>query len=239
MRTSEQIDKITPAFLAAQKIIDAVVKDQTGKIVTKSGASYEYKYSNLASVLDGVKDALNKNGIAIIQTPTSTADGVTVETTLLHESCQWFAESLFMPIGINSPQGYGAAITYCRRYALQSMVGLKAEDDDAQEKKEKAKEEKQERKDTARQVAVDAFDDLAAEVQDLMRSHAAELGKLHRNRGDVVTYLAEQNFDNEAKLALWSLLPPPVRSWIKDQEKIHRMNGIGRAMQNTQLASQP
>lgn len=235
MRTSETIDKITPAFLAAQKAIDAVVKDQTGKIVTKSGGSYEYKYSNLASVLDAVKEALNSNGIAIIQTPVSDTNGVTVETTLLHESTQWFAESLFMPIGMNAPQAYGAAITYCRRYSLQSMVGLKAEDDDAD-----AAMDKKKRPNTPTQVAVDAFEELAAEKKDLLRSHAAEITKIHAKRGNVVAYFAEHKIDEdqETLLALWSLLGSGVRSWVKDQREIARMSSIARSMKTTELGSQ-
>ena len=237
MRMSEQIDKITPAFLAAQKVIDSVVKDRIGKIVTKTGGTYEYAYSNLASVLDEVKETLNENGIAIIQTPTADANGVTVETMLLHDSCQWFAESLFMPIAMNSPQAYGAAITYCRRYALQSMVGLKAEDDDADAAETKKPDKT--RKDSARQVTVDAFDELDDETKDRIRSHASEVSKLHKTRGDVVAYMADAALDQEGKLALWSQLAAPVRSWVKDQEALARMTAAARVMKATELASQP
>ncbi len=205
MRMSDQIDKITPAFLAAQKAIDSVVKDQTGKIVTKAGASYEYKYSNLASVLDAVKEALNSNGISIVQTPTSDANGVTVETMLLHDSTQWFAESLFMPIGMNSPQAYGAAITYCRRYSLQSMVGLKAEDDDA----DAAMKKKENRPNTATQVAVDAFDEMPEDEQHYLQNLAIAVIDLVDNGDDGYGYLEKE------KLALWSLLPSKVRSVLK------------------------
>jgi hypothetical protein len=55
-----------------------------------------------------------------------------LETKLVHaESGEWQSSLLVMPLPKNDPQGYGSALTYARRYALSSMVGLVTEDDDA------------------------------------------------------------------------------------------------------------
>ncbi len=93
-------------------------------------------------------------------------------------------------------------------------------------------------KDSARQVTVDAFEALPDDTKDLIRSHASHVKALHASRGDVAGYLSQQSFDQEAKLALWSQLPSNVRSWIKDQEQIARMNSAARTMKSTELASQ-
>jgi len=238
MRTSESIAKIAPALVKAQAACVSVTKDKTGNIETKSGAKYSYKYADFAAVVEQLKPALRDNGLAMLQWAQREQDGITVITRVQHESGEWQETDTFIPLAIASAQAFGSALTYGKRYGAQAFMLLPSDDDDGAEATQNPAKPA-DRKDSARQVAVDAFDDLSAETQDLMRSHAAELGKLHAKRGDVITYLAEQNFDNEAKLALWSLLPAPVRSWIKDQEKIARANGIGRAMQNTHLASQP
>ncbi|HEX7720431.1 MAG TPA: ERF family protein, partial [Woeseiaceae bacterium] len=51
-------------------------------------------------------------------------------TFLLHTSGQWMRETLTIPLPKVDAQGYGSAVTYARRYALQSALGLSPEDDD-------------------------------------------------------------------------------------------------------------
>lgn len=211
MKTSEQTDKIIPALLAAQKIIGGVVKDKTGTIQTNKGGSYSYKYSDLASVLDEVKGPLNDNGILILQTPSADANSVTVNTRLLHESGQWIEEALCMPVSISTPQGFGSAITYCRRYSLQSMVGLKAEDDDGKDQKKKADG-------GARQTAVDQFEAMEADEQKFIQGVATQTIALFESEAGsdaAYAYVERQRLEQEEILALWSLLPSNVRSALK------------------------
>jgi hypothetical protein len=216
MNTSNEIDKITGALLAAQKVIGGVIKDKVGKIQTKSGGSYEYMYSNLASVLDEVKGPLNDNGILIVQAPSADTNGVTVTTRLIHESGQWIEEALYMPVSISTPQGFGSAITYCRRYSLQSIVGLKAEDDDGKEPK---------RKDAgAKQAAVDVFEAMAEDEQKFIQSIATQTIALFESEAGsdaAYAYVERQRLEQEEILALWSLLPSNVRSALKIAGKTH------------------
>ena len=135
MKTSESIITIAPAFLKAQKTIESVIKDSTNPF-------FKSKYADLTAVIDACKDKLNKEGIAILQP----IDGMYVETILIHESGEWF--SSLTPIVCkeeNNPQALGSAITYAKRYGLQSMVLLPAEDDDgnagSKAPEQKAKEE--------------------------------------------------------------------------------------------------
>lgn len=120
MKTSESIIKIAPAFLKAQKKIEHAIKDGMNPHFKSKFASHE-------AVIDACKKQLNDEGIAILQPP----DGMSIETILIHESGEWF--SSLTPIVCkeeNNPQALGSAITYAKRYGLQSMVLLPAEDDD-------------------------------------------------------------------------------------------------------------
>lgn len=130
MKHSESIKEIAVALVKAQAAIQAVLKDKTGKIETKTGRTYEYNYSDLGSVIECVKGPLNDAGIAFLQCPAADEKGVTVSTRLLHTSGEWLESELFMPIASGTPQAYGSLITYCKRYGLQSMTGLPSEDDD-------------------------------------------------------------------------------------------------------------
>jgi len=75
---------------------------------------------------------LNKNGISAIQ-PTCIIDGADyVETVLLHESGEFISSLTRIVVDkVNDAQRHGSGLSYARRYALQSIVNIGAEDDDA------------------------------------------------------------------------------------------------------------
>lgn len=120
MNKSDSIIKITTAYLKAQKEIGAAVKDS-------SNPFFKSKYADLGSVMEACKKALNDNGISVLQP----VNGDEVETILIHESGEWLSSNTKIVCKVsNDPQAYGSAITYARRYGLQSMVFIPAEDDD-------------------------------------------------------------------------------------------------------------
>jgi len=218
MKTSDSIHELAAALVKAQAAIGAVHKDKTGKIETKSGKGYEYNYADLASVIECVKKPLNDNGLAVIQCPGAATQGVIVTTMLLHTSGQWISEETFIPVAALTPQAYGSAITYGKRYGLQSMALLPSEDDDGKKGGEKdANAAAPERPNTATQTAKDAFEEMSDESKDWLRSHAATIQRMFP-LGDLLGYINEQRFNTEEKLALWSLLPSDVRAAIKRQQ---------------------
>mgnify|MGYP001249934350 CR=1 FL=1 len=92
---------------------------------------FKSKYADLAEVLDTVKAALNKHGIAVVQLPGMSGQGWAEVTTMLtHSSGQYLGSTLRIPVSKNDPQGAGSAITYARRYALAAICGIAQEDDD-------------------------------------------------------------------------------------------------------------
>jgi hypothetical protein len=96
----------------------------------KAGQSNFGKHATLESVLEATKDGRQSNGLAIIQIPGNLGDAVAVTTILGHASGQWI-ESVFAvrPIKFDA-QGAGSVVTYLRRYALMSVLGIAPEDDD-------------------------------------------------------------------------------------------------------------
>lgn len=123
---SEAVDKIAPAYLQAQKNMGDVVKNA-------SNPAFKSKYADLGAVIEAVLPAFNDAGIAVVQSPgASYVDGieVTVQVLLLHTSGQWMRSRLAMKPTKTDPQAAGSAITYARRYQLQSLAGVAPQDDD-------------------------------------------------------------------------------------------------------------
>jgi hypothetical protein len=98
---------------------------------TKVNPHFGSKYADLASIMDAVREPLAANGLAVSQSVANDANGVSVTTTLLHESGETLvSEPCWLPVGKKDPQGYGSAITYARRYSLASLLGIVADEDD-------------------------------------------------------------------------------------------------------------
>lgn len=126
MKTSDSIDQIAPAILAAQRLIGNAAKDARNP-------HFKNTYATLAAVIEAVKEPLNKNGIAIIQGLGETVNGVLqVTTRLLHTSGQWVESTSSSPLQKSDPQGVGSATTYLRRYSLAALLCITQEDDDGE-----------------------------------------------------------------------------------------------------------
>jgi hypothetical protein len=123
MKTSEKIDLIAPAVLAAQKEINNASKDA-------NNPHYKSYYASLGSVIEAVKDPLNKHGICVMQSLSDGSEGLYLTTRLLHQSGQWIEDVAFTPLPKLDPQGVGSACTYLRRYSLAALLCITQEDDD-------------------------------------------------------------------------------------------------------------
>lgn len=115
---------IATAFVKAQKAFGPALK-------TASNPHFKSKYADLSACVEAVIDALNSNGVALVQATEPSERGVRVKTVFLHESgelleCGW----LEVPAAKQDPQGYGSALTYARRYSLMTACGIAPEDDD-------------------------------------------------------------------------------------------------------------
>ena len=128
---------IAAAFVKAQKEFGPALKTNTNPL-------YRSKYADLSACIEAVVDALNNNGIALMQRSFEVDSGVTVETVVLHESGETLESGkLHVPATKQDAQGYGSALTYARRYSLMAACGIAPEDDDGNEASKPAKQVKQ------------------------------------------------------------------------------------------------
>jgi hypothetical protein len=118
-----------------QLIATALVKAQRDfapALKTSTNPHFRSRYADLAACVEAVIDALNANGIAMIQRTHDSDNGVAVETLFVHESGETITGGiLHVPAAKHDPQGYGSALTYARRYSLMAACGIAPEDDDA------------------------------------------------------------------------------------------------------------
>jgi hypothetical protein len=124
MKTSESIKNLSQALLKAQM--------QMGAKKDSKNPFFKSNYADLPTVMEVVKGPLNEAGIIVLQ-PASFRDGKNfITTTLIHGETGEYMESETEVVSAkqNDPQAFGAAQTYARRFGLQAMLFIPAEDDD-------------------------------------------------------------------------------------------------------------
>jgi ERF superfamily len=134
-RSSESIAALAAALAKAQIALTNPEKSLTGMIPSNryDEPVRTFRYAPLSSGLDIVRKALGEQGIATLQTTTIDQDIQTVSltTVLAHASGEWIASD--WPVctlsDMAAPRRMGAALTYARRYALFTLVGIAGEDD--------------------------------------------------------------------------------------------------------------
>ncbi len=125
MKSSESINELANALCNAQGKMGGAVKDSANPFFKSS-------YADLTSVIKAIKQPFADNGLSYTQFPVSNENGVGVSTRLMHISGQWLEMEYTLPTVKKDPQASGSAITYARRYALQSIAGIPTADDDAE-----------------------------------------------------------------------------------------------------------
>src|SRR5215475_9496717 len=134
-RSSESVAALASALAKAQAELVNPEKTLTATIRSARPGEGErrFRYAPLASGLDIVRKTLGQHEIATVQTTAidPTAGMVNLTTTLAHASGEWIASDWpVCPIAETAnPQRMGAALTYARRYALFTLVGIAGEDD--------------------------------------------------------------------------------------------------------------
>jgi len=125
MNSSTETNELALALCLAQGQMGGAVKDS-------SNPFFKSSYADLTSVIKAIKQPFADNGLSYTQFPVSSDIGVGVATRLMHVSGQWVESEFVLPIVKQDPQAAGSAITYARRYALQSIAGIPTADDDAE-----------------------------------------------------------------------------------------------------------
>lgn len=122
MQKSESITNIAKSLLLFKLKVGKVKKNADNPF-------FKSRYSTLENIIDEIDQPLNESGLTYVQFPTGNY-GLT--TMLIHaESGEYIEDTFYMEPSKKDPQGAGSVITYQRRYALASILGLAQEDDDA------------------------------------------------------------------------------------------------------------
>lgn len=127
--------KMFEDLVKAQSEIGAVLKDQTNPF-------FKSKYVDINGLLAVVKPVLNKNNFALLQILTNLECRPAMKTLLVHSSGSMLGGEVFPIPESTKVQDLGSAITYIRRYSLQSILAIEAEDDDGNIASTPAKTEK-------------------------------------------------------------------------------------------------
>lgn len=131
MNKSPEIGELVKALAAARAEFAPLKK-------TAENPYYASRYAPLDEVIAATAPALCRHGLCVVQSPS----GDTLTTLLAHTSGQWVEDSYPLhavpmsrkgdatPDAPITPQAYGSAVTYARRYALCAVLNIAGEDDD-------------------------------------------------------------------------------------------------------------
>jgi hypothetical protein len=212
MLTSESVTKIMPAFIKAQAAFKPAVKDA-------KNPHFKSSYVTLEGAIDAVSEALRANGIALLQQTDVTDQGTILISRLFHESGEWIASRYPVHPVKHDPQGEGSALTYARRYALMSLVGIAPEDDDGNAATAAAN-----RQSTLQAVGKvdpkgDAWAGMDGEQREFLEGVVREvLARVKTDWDDAWDYLVSQRLDADEKVAVWSQLDSKTRTALKKAE---------------------
>ena len=123
MDKSESIKSLAIALNKAQGEMGGAAKGANNPF-------FKSKYADLGSVVQAIKEPFANNGLSYVQLPVEDNGRIGIETILMHVSGEWLSGSFTVQLSKQDAQGAGSAITYCRRYSLQSVAGIPSEDDD-------------------------------------------------------------------------------------------------------------
>ena len=130
MATTKQTDTAPPAAQTLAEALAAAQLEITDPAKDAVNPHFRSRYADLATVLKTVRPVLAKHGIALTQTTQVDEQSRLLLVTRLHwgneELCGYYP---IQPVKAD-PQGYGSALTYARRYTIQAIVGVAADDDD-------------------------------------------------------------------------------------------------------------
>ncbi len=125
MNKSESLKNLATALHKAQGQIKHAVKDAANPF-------FKSRYADLVSVWDAMRDAFQANGLSVSQMPDMDGENPVLVSILMHTSGEFLESRIKLNPAKNDPQGIGSCISYYRRYALQAIAGVCADDDDGE-----------------------------------------------------------------------------------------------------------
>ena len=131
--SKQETEVMAPLFEALAKAqAEFSTVTATSRVTFKN---VDFKFAPLSEILGAVRPALNKYGLTLTQKtkhiPFGNGNGVTVVTSLLHESgCSYSIESVPVFYNVNDIKNLGAQVTYLRRYEVKTLLGIEADSEE-------------------------------------------------------------------------------------------------------------
>lgn len=205
MNSSSSITKLAEALKVAQA-------EMKNPHFDAKNPHFGSSYASLVSVREAVIPVLNKHGLSVTQFPKCHPERAYAGcvSRLMHSSGEWIEEECLLPMGKETAHGAGSAITYARRYSLQSIAGVVAdEDDDGNAASNSNPKHKS--------VPQDEWDKLSVDEQTWLLDIAQNVKNEISVRGGAagLKVLEEQNLSVEHKTAIWSRFSSGERSAMK------------------------
>ena len=126
MTRSETLTHLATALARAQAEMPIAVFDAQNKFLNN-------KYASLGAVIEASRPILAKHRLSLVQFPISDVAGIGVESILAHESGEFVAERILIPLteekGKTKVQCAGSTLTYLRRYSWASILGMYSDED--------------------------------------------------------------------------------------------------------------
>jgi len=183
----------------AQALV-AFHKDAPKISLDATNPHFKSKFASLPGIMDTVRKPLADVGLVVLQHPCVLDSGMPgLRTTLLHSSGEREEDVMALAVDKPGPQAQGAALTYARRYAVLSILGLVGDEDDDANSAEQPKSAKPEPKPFAAPVTTPdkEADMLAGQLVDL----AEKLGAAADTRKRITANLSTHNLkDHKAWL---------------------------------------
>jgi hypothetical protein len=202
---------IAAAFVKAQKGFAPALK-------TNTNPHFRSKYVALDGCIEAVIDALNANGIALMQPTHQDETGVTVETLFIHESGETLSGGkLHVPAAKQDAQGYGSALTYARRYSLMAACGIAPEDDDGNAASKKPRGVVHSTKDAMKEE----YDNLPEDRKQIVRGVVDAIMERYEHDDVIGAYGEYIGLDEQSteRFACWGFLPSNVRTALSKHKK--------------------
>lgn len=121
--SSSSLAKLATALVEAQKEFAPLTKSATNP-------HFRNKFVPLSEVVQNAMPVLTKHGLSVTQLPVSQDGEPALRTILMHTSGEFLAGTMPLLAAKRDPQGQGSALSYARRYALMSTLGLVGDEDD-------------------------------------------------------------------------------------------------------------
>jgi len=126
MTRSESVTHLAAALAMAQAEMPVAVFDATNPFLKS-------KYASLGAVIQASRPILAKHKLSLVQFPISDRASIGVESILTHESGEFVAERILIPLteekGKSKVQSAGSTLTYLRRYSWASILGMYSDED--------------------------------------------------------------------------------------------------------------